>query len=174
MLCDPNWARSSTIDSYVDYGEAIGDKTNSVGFTSSFEEKWTPDRSNYPLATLTVSDPVVGIALNGVFIFAGTSEYGSDAFFPVGYKTGTASRLNFDVCLGIQDSYKTYRYHSFSPCIYDITKRAQAKSCADDGSCNANPIKYAVDNVPQVFKGISPIGLARDGRVIYGPYRGDS
>lgn len=124
MLCDANWARSSTIDLNIKYGEAIGDKTSNTGFSTSYVEKWIPNKTDYPLASLTVSDPVVGIALNGVFIFAGTSEYGSDAFFPTGYAQGRASRLDFDICLGTQISYRTYRYHSFSPCIYDVALRS--------------------------------------------------
>jgi hypothetical protein len=32
------------------------------------------------------SDQVVGIALNGVFFFSGTNEYGYDMFFPRNYE----------------------------------------------------------------------------------------
>jgi hypothetical protein len=35
-----------------------------------------------PLLKLSNPDYVVGIALNGVFLFAGASQLGYDAFFP--------------------------------------------------------------------------------------------
>ena len=40
------------------------------------------DQSAYPLVKLLSSDDVVGIALNGVLIFSGTTHLGYDVFFP--------------------------------------------------------------------------------------------
>ena len=44
---------------------------------------------------------MVGIALNGVFIFAGTTHLGYDVFFPKAFGTKIEPKgYDFDVCLG--------------------------------------------------------------------------
>src|SRR5450830_1333808 len=70
------------------------------------------------IGSLTNSDNVVGVALNGVFLFAGLSEKGYDAFYPKSYgkKTDPAG-VSVDICLGASQSYNTYRYYMFSPCL---------------------------------------------------------
>eukprot|EP00347_Sterkiella_histriomuscorum_P023334 403335042 len=172
MLCDGTWASSSSIDKNIGYSEAIGKKTPSNTHEDfSFNEKWAVKATQYPLATITESNSIVGISLNGVFIFsAAASSYNSDVFFSNRGKTA----YNFDLCLGSQETFRTYRYHSFSPCIYDMPAlREKSGQCSEEANCKLNPIKYGIDRTPDVFKGITPIGVARDGRVIYGPYRGD-
>ena len=65
------------------------------------------------------SDSVVGIARNGVFFFAGTSHLGYDVFYPTAYGSEKDPQaLDFDICLGNSITYNTYRYHSYSACVY--------------------------------------------------------
>lgn len=57
--------------------------------------------TNYPLLSLPNSDMIVGVALNGVFFFSGTSNLGYDAFYPKAYGTNVHPRaMEFDTCLG--------------------------------------------------------------------------
>jgi hypothetical protein len=46
---------------------------------------WTLNSTTMPDERLTSSDPIVGVALNGVLFFTGVSSYGYDAFFPQSY-----------------------------------------------------------------------------------------
>jgi len=62
-------------------------------------------------------DKVVGIALNGVPFFAGTSELGFDVFSPKSYDGKTAQSVSIDICLGNNDNTQYYHYYSQSPCI---------------------------------------------------------
>jgi len=80
-----------------------------------------------PDTRLPNSDPIVGIALNRVLFFSGVSSYGYDAFFPKAYgNMKNPQAIEVDVCLGSAYTYKTYRYHMFSPCIYDVSVKTTA------------------------------------------------
>lgn len=70
-------------------------------------------------------------------------------------------------------TFRTYRYHTYSPCMYDISQRkAVARLCKDDQICaDSNMFGYANAKTPNAVKTLTPIGIARDGRVIYGPYK---
>jgi hypothetical protein len=87
-LCDNTWAKYQTIDAYIDYTEGMSEWILFEGDTKIFDYAdyvldW--NSNEFPLLGLKNSDSVVGVALNGVFLFAGTSEYGYDAFFPKAY-----------------------------------------------------------------------------------------
>jgi hypothetical protein len=75
---------------------------------------------------------VVGVALNGVFLFAGLSEKGYDAFYPKPYGNKIDPRgVAVDICLGSSQSYNTYRYYMFSPCLYkNQDLKGVAKLCS--------------------------------------------
>lgn len=68
--------------------------------------------------TLEESNYIAGISLNGVFIFSGASQIEYDAFFPKAYGiNNNPMKIPIDTCLGSHYSYRTYRYHMFSPCL---------------------------------------------------------
>lgn len=129
-----------------------------------------------PMLRLQNLDQVVGIALNGVFLFAGTSHYGYDAFFPKSYGAQRNPRkIEVDVCLGTSETSQTYRYHMFSPCIYETVLKTVAAPCdsTDYPLCKEDVRKHALSYVPPQLQTMTPIGLAKDGRVIYGPFKND-
>lgn len=71
------------------------------------DSKWPrnsgmPDASHYVLNPGSASDDrILGITLNGVFLFSGTSEYEYDAFYPRSYGNRNAPRKAIvDICLG--------------------------------------------------------------------------
>lgn len=116
--------------------------------------------------------------MNGVFIFTSVSSFGLDPFFPKAYSTNTDVQfVNVDQCLGSVDSDNTYRYYMYSPCVFEgVSLRAEAKYCRENGNyelCSKSPLWHAQSYTPSEAKTIFPIGLAKDGKVIYGPYRAD-
>lgn len=100
-----------------------------------------------PSVRLPNSDPVVGVARNGVLLFAGTSDLGYDAFFPAayGHKRNPVA-IETDICLGTSRTYSTYRYHMFSPCMFDTVIKSHAAPCSSDQYplCSKDPRKHAL------------------------------
>ncbi len=117
------------------------------------------------------SDQIVGIALNGVFLFAGATYYKYDAYFPKLLDPNLNVRYTFDVCLGTYESFRTYRYHMFSPCILSPTLKDISALCSSNNNCNSDIKKHSVSLLAKKEKTMIPIGTAKDGRVIYGPYK---
>ena len=90
-LCDKSWIRDANL-------------IRSVGFVKHSGN----------------TDGIVGIALNGVPIYSGTSELGFDAFFPKSYgKFVNPKRIETDLCLGSAEYGNFYKYYGFSPCIFE-------------------------------------------------------
>lgn len=114
---------------------------------------------------------VVGIALNGVPIFAGVSELGFDALYPKTYKGSAATPIKVDYCMGNNDYTSFYHYYSMSPCIFDGTIKSLplGKSCDSDSSCRNKKANHMI-TARSAYKTLTPIGIARDGHKIYGPY----
>jgi len=119
----------------------------------------------------------VGIALNGVFLFSGTSEYGYDAFFPKAYgNMNSPQAVSVDICLGTAWTYNTYRYYSFSPCIFEgLSIKTVSAPCSSSlyPECGTDVRAYALSQVPLTLQTMIPIGIAKDGRIIYGPFKTD-
>eukprot|EP00347_Sterkiella_histriomuscorum_P021481 403333829 len=182
ILCDYIWAKSNSIDQNIYYQEAIkgADKASLLTqIPQTISKNWKISPNTLPLAQLPESSIVVGIARNGVFIFAGVSELGYDAFFPKKFGRRTdIDEVEVDLCLGSLQTFRTYRYHSYSPCMYDGTtlRKAQQKLCKDSVECSGDGEDtsmwtYAAKHTNQAVRSVNPIGIARDGRVIYGPFK---
>ncbi|CDW88993.1 UNKNOWN [Stylonychia lemnae] len=115
---------------------------------------------------------IVGIALNGVPIHSGTSEFGVDAFFPVAYRgRNKPNEIDFDQCLGNGELSNGYHYYSLSPCMIKAYSRKQTspKECLDIPACQSDKLKFMRTEITQAT-GFAPIGIALDGHVIFGPY----
>lgn len=138
------------------------------------EVDWTLDAEEYPLLKMPTSDTIVGIALNGVFFFTATSSYGYDAFYPKAYgRRVTPRALEVDQCLGTPENFNTYGYRTFTPCLYGINTYAEPFICSGNSGCANDTMHYALAPVPSQLRAVNPIGYAKDGRVIYGPFRSD-
>ncbi|CDW79421.1 UNKNOWN [Stylonychia lemnae] len=169
-LCNYNLFKSSLIDSSISYSESL--------FTSTYTQpSWELDQINFPSNRLTNSDNIVGVALNGVFLRNGASDLQFDGFFPKLY--GTKSLFKYfqtDVCLGTSETYNSYSYHMYSPCMYpSVQIKTIVSSCNNElyPFCKLQPEKHIKTYTPSQVKTMVPIGIARDGRVIYGPFRSD-
>jgi hypothetical protein len=115
---------------------------------------------------------VVGVALNGVAIYSGNSEYDYDAYFPKawGGKQTDIVKIQPDLCLGSSMYSEAYHYYMFSPCIYENDVKSLSGPCSSDVNCTADIRTYSVMKIKHAQKSFMPIGIAKDGHIIYGPY----
>lgn len=65
-----------------------------------------------------------------------------------------------------------YHYHFMPTCIGDATLGMTAKACAQDNTCK-NDLKTFGLNAYSTKKTLTPVALAKDGHIIYGPYNSD-
>lgn len=56
-----------------------------------------------------------------------------------------------------------------SPCIVDSTFGEPLMPCPENAECNADIREYAANGYNQ--RDLEPVGLSRDGHVIWGPYK---
>ncbi len=175
-LCNNAWG---SVDAYITLKESV--VNGPAAFKTTFTDFWTADdvaTANFPNLAKLTSSHIVGIALNGVFLYGGATELKYDAFFPKAWGTNQSpdepeSKYAFDVCLGTYQTERTYRYHMFSPCILSTTLKTVVASCdsVNYEECTSDPRKYSVSLMQANEKTMIPIGVAKDGRVIYGPYK---
>lgn len=144
-LCDGSWAKYSNIDANIQYIQA---QTVNAATYPAHSSNWArTDAATTSLTRLANSDQVVGVALNGVFLFSGTSDYGYDAFYPKSFGNKKNPRaIEVDICLGTAQSSNTYRYHMFSPCIFDSPLKSVAAPCSSDDypECSENVRNHSI------------------------------
>ena len=109
-LCSNSWLEDSKLRSIYEY-------------TGNFDSR----------------NQIVGVALNGVPIYTGTSELRYDAFNPKGYGIYKNPKpINVDICLGSLSNSGFYKYYSYSPCMLPlfgtntVKSRKISQSCAED------------------------------------------
>lgn len=105
------------------------DWTNDNNFRAIYE--YTGNNAN--------SNGIVGIALNGVPIYTGTSELKYDAFYPKGYSLYKNPKIvNADLCMGAVSTAGFYKYYAYSPCIfnYELKYASSRGLCADQALCS--------------------------------------
>jgi hypothetical protein len=145
--------------------------------TTSCDDSW-PQNAMLPASvdfSITLNstniNKVVGVALNGVFLHPGISELGYDAFYPKAYATQVSPQsIDPDLCLGSSTYSSSYHYYMFSPCILEQKIKHVSSECSSNSKCNNDKIKYTLQLMSSDLKGLIPVGLAKDGRIIYGPY----
>ncbi|CDW71858.1 UNKNOWN [Stylonychia lemnae] len=170
FYCNSLWARQSTLDKALQYEDGIS--TIGADPPPAFLN-WELSQ-DWPLMNLPNSNSIVGVAMNGVFFFTSASEFKLDPFYPKqnGLKL-KEQKTNVDSCMGTATSYSTYMYQIFTPCMFKMNIDRRVSQCSQIKNCSDNATNYIVSNTDIGLKTIAPIGIARDGRVIYGPYRWD-
>ena len=83
-----------------------------------------------------------------------------------------------DTCLTHSSLDKELHYHSLGRCMKDfntlLSGTGSPTLCKDEPACLQDPFTYAkMAPAYQVNRGLTDIGLARDGHVIKGPYNAD-
>ena len=116
-------------------------------------------------------DTSVGTTITGVNMYNALSADDVDPYYPAvyGHVTNiTEATEHVDFCLGHPNPPLTYHYHIGSPCLFG--EPSQNKPCLAEYGCDAKTFFNAAfdkEKKPMV------IGIARDGRVVYGPYESE-
>jgi len=122
-----------------------------------------PSSANLSKNTKTIPTVLVGILLDGMPLFnpnqAGINQ---DPFYPA-----IGSPPTIDQCISHANPY---HYHSMSKCQKAPTYPVgPIESCHAVPACNASVKDYMIDGMKQYSK-LTPLGIALDGHIIYGPY----
>ena len=120
----------------------------------------------------------IGIAFNGVLIFPSVLADSKDPYYPraeTKAERALLTHVNPDACLGTTHASdeQAYHYYTMSPCITPSIAQLYAFTCEDDPNCKENKVEYLTSNFSSSLQTILPVGLAKDGHIIYGPYRID-
>jgi len=133
-----------------------------------------PSASDYTATGSTQIDTAAGIAINGVVLLNGISAEGVDPLYPAEYGMVTdiaQAAEKFDACLAHPNPHGQYHYHSLSPCMVDFTVGDSSEPCEMITTCNDNPFNYAMGSfADDTHDELFPVGIAKDGYIIWGPY----
>ena len=104
-----------------------------------------------------------------------SSYFDVDPAYPKIYDTVTnpnEAKIFMDSCLTSLGLYgdRLHHYTMVSPCILDQTRKALNRqiACSSDAECNKGFKEFVQKSWPT--KALTPVGVALDGRVIYGPF----
>lgn len=146
-LCDIHWPHDSGMPSQADYTLTEGD-----------------------VNTMT------GVAVDGGYIFGPLSNEDVDPFFPNYYGSVTdleAAKEHVDLCLMHPEATGNLHYHMMSPCILaPDTYGRNVSPCTDSTTCGTDKVGWALGGYAN-YTSLTPIGIAKDGHVIWGPYKDD-
>jgi hypothetical protein len=128
-----------------------------------------PDNSQLVLySSPTTVNSVAGVSLDGVAIYNGDNYYNEDTFYPV-----TPTPLEWgDQCLGHTDPNGTYHYHIGSSCPLRPPV-GLTTSCENIPTCRESLANYSASMFTRGYHKLTPIGVSKDGHVVYGPYTSD-
>jgi hypothetical protein len=118
-----------------------------------------------------VIDKITVVFLDGSIAYSANSYFSEDALYPL---ADTPKVIVYDECLGTNTEDGVYHYHSYSPCILPpgISKNVVGL-CDDNASCKKNKMSYAMSFIDKRYKTQMVIGVAKDGRMVYGPFKTD-
>lgn len=104
-------------------------------------------------------------------VYNGISGEGVDPFYPSDYKGASTEPESVDACMAHPEPMaNSLHYHSVSPCIVDDSYSV-GKTCNEVDECSEDFLGYAY--TPFQSLGQYPVGLSKDGRIIWGPYKDD-
>jgi len=117
----------------------------------------------------------VGVALNGVVYFTAATNKNIDPFYPAVYNGVTdieAAKETTDECIGHPGPQLLYHYHFMPPCVANSTLyKAGNTICTNITACASDPRTYSENIFTAAGKNnLQPIGIGKDGFIIYGPY----
>jgi len=114
----------------------------------------------------------VGVSLSGVPLLNGLSLNNVDPLYPAVYGTVTdinSAKESVDSCLGHPTPIGIYHYHEMAPCAIDTSFGTPPSSCASKSTCSSKELTYG-ESAYVNNKKLTPIGIAKDGHIIWGPY----
>lgn len=116
---------------------------------------------------------VVGWAVNGIYIYSSSSADEEDPYYPHSWSgnSKTVSEV-VDGCASHPDGNSNYHYHILPPCLVNNMGMKNPGVCPNITSCNSD-VKDYVLGYYSGNKTLTVLGVAKDGRVIIGPYKSD-
>lgn len=128
-----------------------------------------PFGRGYSKVSTSVINDVVGVALSGVVFLNGLYN-NKDVYAPASNSIANGNPISKDTCWGAVHSggNGAYHYNTISPCLFGTTiKTTQKTWCSEDPACKFDNLLQNID----LSKAPEPIGVAKDGHIIYGPYK---
>jgi hypothetical protein len=174
---------AQNIDFSVKWNWNVGSSENSLSEAStlsqinaiactltSVQDSNIPSAAGYTTIGTSSLSTTSGVALSGTTFFSALSANSVDPFYPEVNGVYDSSDLEMvDTCLGHPQETGWYHYHTMSPCHTSSADSATVIGCAASSSCSASIKAYAVAGFSS-YKTLTPIGIAKDGHIIWGPY----
>lgn len=142
-------------------------------------DKNIPKEAEFKLYSSSVTEIISGIAINGGAFFGAISRDGVDPINPTVYgkvKEEHLERANeiTDTCMTHPNGKGDLHYHMWSPCIIEPEEYGtDVYNCREDEKCNStDPFDYSLEAYED-HKRLTVLGLAKDGHIIWGPYKDD-
>jgi hypothetical protein len=134
-----------------------------------------PTAAGFTSVGTTEISSVVGVGFSGVTFYGAVSADSVDPLYPAVYAdvtdTSSAEEM-FDMCLGHPQDTGMYHYHAFAPCVLDSSYSTTPTGCNAITECADDVLTYGEDAYAS-YKTTTPIGISKDGHIIYGPYKSD-
>lgn len=84
-----------------------------------------------------------------------------------------AAKEHVDVCLMHPEAQGNLHYHMLSPCILEPEKYgSDVTPCLSESTCGQDMVSWALRGYED-SKSLTPIGIAKDGHILWGPYKDD-
>lgn len=131
-----------------------------------------PDDADYTLTSGASEFPfLTGVSIGGGVFFTALSSVNEDPFYPADDGVYDSANLEeVDSCLAHpQAADHLYHYHIMPPCIGEPSLADTMSMCTSGDTCYDDVKDYALDAYSS-WKSLNPIGIARDGHIIWGPY----
>lgn len=119
----------------------------------------------------------MGISTSGAALNNGLSEDGADPFYPDYYNLVIdidKSTGKSDTCIIHQTLSGQFHYHHLPQCLSAGLSDLGINpiGCDEDNDCHLDRIDFSLRGFG-TQPNLNPIGIAKDGHVIYGPYKED-
>ena len=156
------------------YKNVSNDDVASEAATDSLlcDNSWSSTMASTSIFTDTSSDSIdsfVGLMMDNVMIANALTSDNEDAL------TEYASDMDF--CLSYADSNNFIKYHTMTSCWGSQASTSDVPplcSQANDDKCVRQPVTFAAKNFTSTdLPYETPIGIAKDGHIIVGPYNED-
>jgi hypothetical protein len=126
----------------------------------------------------------MGVGFDGVLLNSGINDEKVDIFWPVSwnftysngdvseyvYEDGDQKIHNYDICGSHVNGNGYLHYHAASYCVVDPSLADDFEICYDNDDCWEDPPNWLAEQFPRT---LTPLGIAKDGHIIWGPYDND-
>lgn len=114
----------------------------------------------------------MGWAVNGIIIFSSSSADNEDPYYPKAWSGNSKAVVEVvDACAAHPENTGFYHYHILPPCLVDNKGMKNPGVCdsMSNSTCSSDVKSYVLSHYAN-NKTLTVLGVAKDGRVIVGPY----